>query len=1833
MATTFTTATLNGSYNDDYDVDKHFHQILFNSGRALQARELTQLQTLIYQELGRFGRNIFKEGAAVSSGGMSINSSLEYVKIASVTAGGTFENIAAGTVFTDNNTGISARVIETKKRDTATGFTSNTLYIQYIDAGGEAIASAPTRFGDNVDLVDTVTGYQIVTATTNASGRAVKIDVETGDFFVLGRFVNASRQSLILNPYEQEFTGSIGFKVIQEVINVNDDASLYDNTGGVSNTSAPGADRYRIRLVLTKKSDTTADDTFLFLVNIENSTITEKVDEDEAYNKINNLLATRTSEESGDYIVDPFIINYENDSDDANSLDLVVSEGTAYVGGYRVQSSTPIRLSVPKPQAFDTRVNDVVPIEYGNYFFVNSNGTGTPTKLKLESVYLSTSSTDPEGGTTIARARIRAVEKLDGLGGFNGTATHKVYVTDIRVEDGQSLSDAQSIGRTDNFYELVLDNNSKSKLYETQANSLLFPTTRPRVSAIGSDIVLREQRHAGPFTASLDGSEATIDISSELGTGESFVDKTNWIVSSDTKSLEVIDASTPSSGGEVRLRAALDGNATINVLYYVQKTASIRSKTLRENLTATLDLVESDGTKYYKFPQSHVDIFAVDEVRNTDATGIRMPSTFILDDGQRDNYYTRGRLIMEGNDSAPNQIFVTYSRLEHGATGDFFAAPSYSGLSYGQIPTHVDANGREVNLFNFVDFRSTKLEENLTDSGTFDATYINQLPKVGDDITADISYYLPRHDKLLVTRDGEIQLLMGQQDEAPQFKPTPENALELYKIRMNPNTINENDLSFTQIEHPHYTMKDIAELEAKVDRLEEYTRLSILELQQQLSPSYDSDGNPRTETGTVVDDATDHTRTDTQNPDHCASIDPESGVIRPCAVEGNIRLLFDSANSSGVIRKGDQVYLTYDEEEWAYQDLASTSIQVNPFGATSSVGTLKLSPSSDEWKESLTAANRAIKGQDRLSVNQAELWNNWQWNWQGRSSNDQSLNTRDCGSEAQASSGTTYEDKSDRYYTSYSNAQRETGSSRHVSRVLASNTLRARYGKRYVDYALVPFMRSRKVFFKASGLKPNTKFTPFFDGVNVADYCREESTFQTWAERDDEYGNRYGLATEHPDGSSELVSNANGEIIGSFVIPSHRGGIEEIRRRVSYLRSGKTVNGFTVRPRFRAGVREFMLLDINTPDWEEADSKCFNYYSNLGFALNALYWRGLRHYHSTRPYSAISRRSSIFNQKEIKKRLDEIASGNINIIDPQKSGLWGGQTTALSSGDLSIISSSNTMSSVLSDFVTVDKNHQSSSTVAPTNTLENPLAQTFHVDNPFGVTLTKVQLYFQTKDTGNLPISLEIRPVVDGKPSEDVIVPDSQVFLNPSQVDAIGTSPVLSTVQGRPTTFEFEEPVYLQPNWSYAIILKTASTQYKVFSAKTQQSVLGSTSRSVTTQPIPGSLFLPQNGTTWQESKDQDLMYRLVRAKFNNTNGSIILNNAALPKKELDLTSNNGINYFYTTKDTGIIVVGHKNHGNRVGDTVTIEGLNVDVNGVTSASLNATHTITVASQNRYAFTVSGQTATSTGRGGFDQAVNSNGSGVLVEEKQVFHVANLQLEHAIPRSTSIDTSAKFTTAKMISGGSEQVPYVKDANFKRITPAENIDFPTPRGVFPTAIETASMSGEKSITVKVDLKSGNDYVSPIIDLQRTSMITAGYAIDDPTVSPDALGDIPETSPYGCTGASRHITRPVELIEPSVGIDARVDVNLPDGASVDFYYRTCGPDEDLWSQPWVKQDPVKPLPNVNDGVTYNRLDHLPGGQNGTLKPFYKAQTKYVMKGRNLPPSMKWIRIKYLAV
>ena len=75
------TASLDTNFNvdpyyDDFDETKNFHRILYRPGYAVQARELTQMQSMLQNQLDRFGEHIFREGSVVT--GLEVNYDDEY---------------------------------------------------------------------------------------------------------------------------------------------------------------------------------------------------------------------------------------------------------------------------------------------------------------------------------------------------------------------------------------------------------------------------------------------------------------------------------------------------------------------------------------------------------------------------------------------------------------------------------------------------------------------------------------------------------------------------------------------------------------------------------------------------------------------------------------------------------------------------------------------------------------------------------------------------------------------------------------------------------------------------------------------------------------------------------------------------------------------------------------------------------------------------------------------------------------------------------------------------------------------------------------------------------------------------------------------------------------------------------------------------------------------------------------------------------------------------------------------------------------------------------------------------------------------------------------------------------------------------------------------------------------------------------------------------------------------------------------------------------------------------------------------------------------------------
>ena len=141
------------------------------------------------------------------------------------------------------------------------------------------------------------------TSSHPVSGKATKAYFSSGDFFVQGHFVYMEGGSSFIDKYSSTPTADIGFLIEQKIITESDDDELFDNQGEYPNTSSPGAHRYHIKLTPTTRDQITSDQNFVFVARVVDGVITREVSTFDAYNRVNHLLAQRTKEESGDYVL------------------------------------------------------------------------------------------------------------------------------------------------------------------------------------------------------------------------------------------------------------------------------------------------------------------------------------------------------------------------------------------------------------------------------------------------------------------------------------------------------------------------------------------------------------------------------------------------------------------------------------------------------------------------------------------------------------------------------------------------------------------------------------------------------------------------------------------------------------------------------------------------------------------------------------------------------------------------------------------------------------------------------------------------------------------------------------------------------------------------------------------------------------------------------------------------------------------------------------------------------------------------------------------------------------------------------------------------------------------------------------------------------------------------------------------------------------------------------------------------------------------------------------------------------------------------------------------
>ena len=134
-------------YYDDYDETSSYYRILFRPGYAVQARELTQLQTILQKQIERYGQHMFKEGSKVFGGEVSLDTEVKSLKL-ETQEGGLNVNAASfvGATIVGANSNARARVVASQATTTST---QPTLMFHYLSGDsfddGEVVASTTVQ--------------------------------------------------------------------------------------------------------------------------------------------------------------------------------------------------------------------------------------------------------------------------------------------------------------------------------------------------------------------------------------------------------------------------------------------------------------------------------------------------------------------------------------------------------------------------------------------------------------------------------------------------------------------------------------------------------------------------------------------------------------------------------------------------------------------------------------------------------------------------------------------------------------------------------------------------------------------------------------------------------------------------------------------------------------------------------------------------------------------------------------------------------------------------------------------------------------------------------------------------------------------------------------------------------------------------------------------------------------------------------------------------------------------------------------------------------------------------------------------------------------------------------------------------------------------------------------------------------------------------------------------------------------------------------------------------------------------------------------------------------
>lgn len=1402
-------------YFDDFNQGKKYYRLLFKPSVAVQARELTQLQSTLQNQIEEFGANIFKEGSIVKGCSFTELANLQYVKVIDGINPLLFTE---RTEFDVNNrpveyyyelegatTNLKAIILNASRGFLARDPDLNTFYIQYLGSttvGGierkvflpsETLLIRQYRIVQQEvsgDIVETVVDDGIVASTTAAStvdyvGFSYGLEVSSGIIFQKGHFLLVDAQTVIIEKYFTDTVDAqgniaphnknVGFIVTEEIITSQQDTSLLDNANGSPNANAPGADRLKLTPILTvlSASSALADPDFFTLRRYQNGQVVTSRDVSQ-YNVIGEEFAKRTFEESGDYAVRPF--DYELVRRTAlGPLNLKLGRGVVYSKGFRVENFGDRFFEVDEVTSTTQESFVGITVDYGGYLNVTSANSTVTLAGNLPLGTMQTVELLNAANTVIGSTVVKD---------FTGS---RAYVFNTRMLNANtSFADVRFLKASGqpNVPVSPISN-------EAETNRLIFNLPTSGVTGV-SDLNIPVRRSRSGLTISANNITLTALADEQFSSN---VRQNITVVSSGTV-LRVNSTSFTSGSATINVNQA-SGTATV---YYTADLANITPKT-KELGTFFVNITYNSSTSAYSLGLP--DCLDIVSIRN--GLGTDFSPSFVLRRNQKDNFYDHSYIeFIPGRTRPANGTLTVQVRAfrvdASGSPYNFFTADSYSNYNPNLLPVFVGETGTYV-LSDVIDFRPyrTPSVAYVTTAGsapTVTSTiaapiYTTQMfsstnvivPADDTVIYADIESTNARIDSLIVNSYGEFELIKGEESKKPRPQILPNDTVLAYvRIPSSPPRNFQESIVLgrpalaTSVENRiprRYTMKDIQTIENTIEDLRYYTVLNALEKQASDMLITDENGLDRFKSGILVDSFADLSIADLGDEGFNASIDKTQGLLNPSFKQYQLDMKFVSSsntqvfdNKIGTLGSNTDIVLISQTEATTFRTCTSN------FYLYKGVG--ELSPAYDTNYDTTTIPA------NNVNLDIASYFRDYTANLQNfiplTTSQTQLLSSTTVRTAGVNTTTTTTTNT----FADTVNALRQTDSTRTVE-----------IGDFISDFSFQPFMASREIKVRMGGLRPSTRHYFFFDGKPVSQHVANGSFGSSGTTDSIQRSSAYGAA---------ISTNANGVLTAVFRIPAGE---------------------------FYVGDRVLEILDVD--DYEARNS--------AGQSRGSVTYRAYN-FSVTKSSASISLREPDFD-----------------------------------------VSTTTTNRTVVNRTVVTNPpaftQRESSRDRQPPRGYD-PLAQTFFVRSPGDnqsktVSVTAVDVYFKRKSTVN-GINVMIRTVDNGYPTA-TILPFANVRLSPAQVNVSDDGSLATRV-----TFPVPVKLEAEKEYALVLMPEANDPDYLAFTSKVGENDL-ITGNAVTQDWGDGVLFSSTNNRAWQSYQDEDLKFTIYRKNFSIKQGTLTLAN------------------------------------------------------------------------------------------------------------------------------------------------------------------------------------------------------------------------------------------------------------------------------------------------------------------------------------------------------------------